>query len=61
MKEDRRYMLSFTLEELKDLSVNMDQCLSEGYISYGDPAYSAYVRILGYLELLDIQGHCEEE
>jgi hypothetical protein len=37
--------LSFTKAELQDLLENLDQCLSEGYIDYGDPAVDAYNKI----------------
>ncbi len=35
----------FTKEELKDLLTNLDQCYSEGYISYGDPAMDAWAKL----------------
>ena len=37
--------LSFTKAELEDLLKNLDQCLSEGYINFGDPALNAYNKI----------------
>jgi hypothetical protein len=37
--------LSFTKAELTDLLKNLDQCLSKGYIDYGDPALDAYNKI----------------
>lgn len=33
--------IEFTLEEIEDLLMNLDKCQSEGYLNYGDPAYSA--------------------
>ncbi len=32
--------VDLTTEEIEDLLMNLDQCLSEGYINYGDPSYS---------------------
>lgn len=35
----KSYMLYFTIEELRDLYMNLDQCESEGYIHCGSPSY----------------------
>jgi hypothetical protein len=43
-----------SLEELKDLIRNLDQCECEGYLNDGDPAYSAYEKMKNLLDL------CEE-
>jgi hypothetical protein len=37
--------IELTEEEIKDLLSNLDQCESEGYLNYGDPAYSAMVKL----------------
>ncbi len=37
--------IDFTEEEIKDLLNNLDQCESEGYLNYGDPAYWAMLKL----------------
>lgn len=32
-------------EEIEDLLMNLDQCKSEGYLEYSDPAYSAMKKL----------------
>lgn len=38
--------IDFTKEEIEDLLINLDQCQSEGYLNFGDPAYSAMMKLL---------------
>lgn len=45
--------INFSLEEIKDLLMNLDQCKSEGYLNYGDHAYSAMEKLLTLLEIKD--------
>lgn len=40
-----RGWIQFNKEEIEDLLMNLDQCTSEGYLNYGDPAYSAMQKI----------------
>lgn len=37
--------IKFTKEELEDLMSNLNQCESEGYLNFGDPAYTAMIKI----------------
>lgn len=49
--------LEFTEDEINDLLSNLDQCESEGYLNYGDPAYSAMNKLKDALNALkDAQG-----
>lgn len=45
-----RGWINFTKEELEDLISNLEQCESEGYLDYGDPAYEAMNKISLELE-----------
>lgn len=38
--------IDFTKEEIEDLLINLDQCQSEGYLNFGDSAYSAMMKLL---------------
>ncbi len=42
--------VSFTKEEAENLLENLDQCSCEGYIQSGDPAYSAYEKLIKAIE-----------
>lgn len=48
-----RGWLHFSLEELKDLEMNLKQCKSEGYLNYGDAAYDALEKILNEINKLE--------
>lgn len=39
-------------EEIEDILSNLDQCRSEGYLEWGDPAYSAMIKLQENLDLL---------
>jgi len=39
-------MISFTIEEVKDLLENLEQCFSEGYLNAGDPALTAMEKLI---------------
>jgi len=45
--------LTFTKEEIEDLLMNLDQCESEGYLNYGNPAYNAMMKLKN-VEMLPI-------
>ena len=37
--------IEFTFDEIKDVLMNLDQCLSEGYIHVGDPSNTAITKL----------------
>jgi len=37
--------VELTKEEIEDILSNLDQCESEGYLNYGDPAYFAMIKL----------------
>lgn len=45
-----KYQISFTKEEIDDILINLEQCESEGYICYGDPAYDVMCRLQEFIE-----------
>jgi len=51
------YNLTFSRSEIDDLLENLQQCASEGYLNYGDPAYIAMEKlecILNETQLSDL-------
>lgn len=40
-----RGWIKFTKQELEDLMIHLELCKSEGYLSYGEPAYEAMNKI----------------
>ncbi len=42
--------INFKKEEVEDLLSNLKQCESEGYLEYGDPAYSAMEKLQNLVE-----------
>ena len=45
--------IRFTKEELEDLLSKLDQCHSEGYLNYGDPAYDAWCKLIDSNDNID--------
>lgn len=45
-----RISIVFTIEEIEDLIINLDQCWCEGYIHHDSPARSAWERLEKVLE-----------
>ena len=45
MSSECEILISFTKTEIEDLLSNLDQCQSEGYLNYGDPAYTAMKKL----------------
>lgn len=41
-----------TIEEIEGILMNLDQCESEGYLNYGDPAYSGMIKLSDWLQML---------
>ncbi len=41
--------INLTQDEIEDLIANLSQCESEGYLHYGDPAYSALEKLKNYI------------
>jgi hypothetical protein len=39
-----------TLDEINDVYMILHQCISEGYIGVGDPAYNIFMALDNYLE-----------
>lgn len=37
--------INFSKDEIQDMLVKLNQCKSEGYLNYGDPAYSAIEKL----------------
>ncbi len=42
--------IDLTNDEIEDLIMNLVQCISEGYLNYGDPAYTAYGKLMECLK-----------
>jgi hypothetical protein len=42
-------LIDLTKEEIEDVLSNLNQCKSEGYLEYGDPAYMALVKLVDKL------------
>ncbi len=43
-------IVDLTREEIEDVISNLEQCKSEGYVNYGDAAYSAMYKMIEVLD-----------
>ena len=43
----------FTIEEIRDLLMNLDQCHSEGYLNAGDPSCDVMYKLQTILDNID--------
>jgi hypothetical protein len=47
------YRVYFTKEEIEDLIMNLEQCESEGYLTWNDAAYFALQKLIRTKEFYD--------
>lgn len=43
-------IVDLTKEEIEDILINLKQCISEGYLSYGDPAFNGMTKLYEQIE-----------